>query len=44
MKLFRDGISAREKLFMWAIMVVSTTMSVVGTVWAFLPKAMLGVE
>lgn len=43
-KLFGHEISAREKLGCYAIMTVSTTLSVIGTVWAFLPKSVIGAE
>lgn len=44
LKLFSDEITAKERLFASTVMVVSTLLSVVGTVWAFLPKALIGAE
>ncbi|KAM0281320.1 hypothetical protein ACHAQH_003588 [Verticillium albo-atrum] len=41
-KLFGQEISAREKLLCYVIMTVSTILSFVGTVWAFLPKSLIG--
>ena len=34
----------REKVFAFSIMMLSFTLSVVGTVWAFLPKSWIGAE
>jgi vesicular inhibitory amino acid transporter len=44
LKLFGHEISAREKTFATAVMTLSFFLSVVGTVWAFLPKSLIGVE
>lgn len=41
LKLFGPEISAREKVVAWAIMLTSFVMSLVGTVWAFLPKSLI---
>ncbi|KAM0334089.1 hypothetical protein ACHAQA_001109 [Verticillium albo-atrum] len=41
-KLFGKEISARERLLCYVIMTISTILSVVGTVWAFLPKSIIG--
>ncbi|KAL2754672.1 hypothetical protein ACRALDRAFT_1076284 [Sodiomyces alcalophilus JCM 7366] len=43
LKLFSREISTREKLLCYVIMVISTILSAVGTVWAFLPKSVIGV-
>ncbi|AEO57654.1 amino acid transporter [Thermothelomyces thermophilus ATCC 42464] len=44
LKLFGHEIPIREKMFAWAVMVISSLLSVVGTVWAFLPKSLIGAE
>ncbi|EQB46040.1 transmembrane amino acid transporter [Colletotrichum gloeosporioides Cg-14] len=43
-KLFDKEISARERLLCYVLMTISTVLSVVGTVWAFLPKSLIGAE
>lgn len=42
LKLYSHEITARERLLMWTVMSISFVLSVVGTVWAFLPKSMIG--
>ncbi|KAI0847804.1 transmembrane amino acid transporter protein-domain-containing protein [Daldinia vernicosa] len=42
LKLFGHEISARERIFTWIVMLISLTLSVIGTVWAFLPKKLIG--
>ncbi|KAI4870905.1 transmembrane amino acid transporter protein-domain-containing protein [Hypoxylon rubiginosum] len=44
LKLFGHEIAARERIFMWIVMLVSCTISIVGTVWAFLPRELIGAE
>ncbi|KAK4114091.1 hypothetical protein N656DRAFT_706497 [Canariomyces notabilis] len=44
LKLFGHEIPAREKLFAGSVMAVSSVLSVIGTVWAFLPKSLIGAE
>lgn len=44
LKLFPNGFSRQEKAVMWCTMTVSTVLSVVGTVWAFLPKSIIGAK
>ncbi|KAI1116153.1 transmembrane amino acid transporter [Nemania sp. NC0429] len=44
LKLFDHEISAGERLFCWCVMLLSITISVTGTVWAFLPKELIGAE
>lgn len=43
-KLFDKEISAGERLLCYVLMTISTVLSVVGTVWAFLPKSLIGAE
>ncbi|KAH0443287.1 transmembrane amino acid transporter [Colletotrichum camelliae] len=43
-KLFDKEISPRERLLCYVLMTISTVLSVVGTVWAFLPKSLIGAE
>jgi solute carrier family 32 (vesicular inhibitory amino acid transporter) len=44
LKLFKNEISTRERLFAYFLMAVSTVLSIVGTIWAFLPKSLIGAE
>ncbi|KAK4106605.1 amino acid transporter [Parathielavia hyrcaniae] len=44
LKLFGHEISARERVFAFSVMTLSFVLSVVGTVWAFLPKSLIGAE
>ncbi|RYP93384.1 hypothetical protein DL770_000427 [Monosporascus sp. CRB-9-2] len=44
LKLFGHEMAARERVFTWCVMLLSMTFSVVGTVWAFLPKSLIGAE
>lgn len=44
LKLFGTEISRKEKLLDYLIMSISITLSIVGTVWAFLPKSLIGAE
>lgn len=44
LKLFAHEISAKERLFATSVMILSTILSVVGTIWAFLPKSLIGAE
>ncbi|EFQ28649.1 transmembrane amino acid transporter [Colletotrichum graminicola M1.001] len=43
-KLFSKEISSQERLLCYVLMTISTILSVVGTVWAFLPKSLIGAE
>lgn len=44
LKLFKAEIKAKERLFATAVMIISVVMSIVGTVFAFLPKSLIGAE
>ena len=44
LKLFGHELSTREKAFAFSVMVLSFCLSVVGTVWSFLPKSLIGAE
>jgi hypothetical protein len=44
LKLFQDQIEAKERFVATSIMVISTLLSITGTVWAFLPKSLIGAE
>ncbi|KAI5864624.1 transmembrane amino acid transporter protein-domain-containing protein [Durotheca rogersii] len=44
LKLFGHEIGVREHILTWSVMMLSFAISVVGTVWAFLPKYLLGVN
>ena len=42
LKLFGKEMGATEKMFNWVLIVVSTVMAVISTVFACLPKDMIG--
>lgn len=42
LKLFRGQISLRERVLDYFLITVCSILAVVGTVWAFLPKALIG--
>ncbi|KAI1335555.1 transmembrane amino acid transporter [Xylariaceae sp. FL0016] len=42
LKLFGHEIKAPERVFCWAVMGVSCIISIIGTIWAFLPKELIG--
>jgi vesicular inhibitory amino acid transporter len=42
LKIFGAEIPLMERVFDWALLVISSVMATVGTVWAFLPKEQLG--
>ncbi|KAF4120278.1 solute carrier family 32 (vesicular inhibitory amino acid transporter) [Geosmithia morbida] len=42
LKLYWDDISYRERFLLWSIMVVFSILGVIGTVWTFLPKSLVG--
>jgi vesicular inhibitory amino acid transporter len=44
LKLFGKDISIRERILDYFLIVVCSVLAVVGTVWAFLPKRMIGAE
>ncbi|KAI3337321.1 transmembrane amino acid transporter [Xylariaceae sp. AK1471] len=44
LKLFGPQIATGERILCWAVMLISSTISVIGTVWAFLPKQLIGAE
>ena len=44
LKIFGKDISLRERVFDWFLIVSCTIMAIVGTVWAFLPKDMIGAK
>lgn len=44
LKIFGKDISMRERLFDYFLIVVSSALAIVGTIWAFLPKSMIGAE
>ncbi|OIW33850.1 hypothetical protein CONLIGDRAFT_197809 [Coniochaeta ligniaria NRRL 30616] len=44
LRLFKSEITAKERVFATTVMFISLTMSIVGTVWAFLPKSLIGAE
>lgn len=42
LKLFGKEMGRKEKLLNWALIVVCSVMSIIGTVWVFLPRHMTG--
>lgn len=44
LKIFGSEVSARERLLAWFLIVVCSILAAVGTVFAFLPKGMIGAE
>ncbi|KAK5629814.1 hypothetical protein RRF57_005529 [Xylaria bambusicola] len=44
LKLFGREITIRERIICWSVMSLSFILSVIGTVWAFLPKRLIGAE
>ncbi|KAL2809483.1 transmembrane amino acid transporter protein-domain-containing protein [Aspergillus granulosus] len=41
LKIFGKEISRRERLLDWLLLIVSSVLAVIGTVWAFLPQELL---
>lgn len=41
LKIFGNEISVRERIFDWVLLIISSIMALVGTVWVFLPKESL---
>jgi vesicular inhibitory amino acid transporter len=44
LKLFGPQIATGERVLCWTVMLISSTISIIGTVWAFLPKQLIGAE
>ena len=44
LKIFGKEISFRERVLDWFLIGVCSVLAVVGTVWAFLPKSLIGAE
>jgi vesicular inhibitory amino acid transporter len=44
LKLFSKEIVGFERAGIYALLAISTILSIVGTVFSFLPRSMLGVE
>lgn len=44
LKIFGKEISIRERIFDYLLIAVSSVLAVIGTIWAFLPKSMIGAE
>lgn len=38
LKIFGNEVPVRERIFDWVLLIVSSIMALVGTVWVFLPK------
>ena len=44
LKIFGREISFRERVLDWVLISVCSVLAVVGTIWAFLPKSLIGAE
>ncbi|KUJ11764.1 transmembrane amino acid transporter [Mollisia scopiformis] len=44
LKIFGKEVSVRERIFCYFLIAISSVLAIVGTVWAFLPKSMIGAE
>jgi vesicular inhibitory amino acid transporter len=44
LKIFGKKVSLQERLLDYFLIVVCSTLAIIGTVWAFLPKSMIGAE
>ena len=44
LKLFGHELGTGERFKVWLVMSLSFVLSVVGTVWAFIPKSLIGAE
>lgn len=44
LKIFGKEISMKERILDWFLVGVCSILAVVGTIWAFLPKSMIGAE
>ena len=44
LKIFGKEVSMQERMLDYVLIVVCSVLAVVGTVWAFLPKRMIGAE
>jgi vesicular inhibitory amino acid transporter len=44
LKIFGKEVSWKERLLDYFLIVVCSILATVGTVWAFLPKSMIGAE
>lgn len=38
LKIFGNEVPVRERIFDWVLLIISSIMALVGTVWVFLPK------
>lgn len=43
LKLYEKDVSAKERLALWCLVVVFAVLGLIGTVWTFLPKDLIGV-
>lgn len=44
LKIFGKEVSLREKILCYFLIAISSVFATVGTIWAFLPKSMIGAE
>lgn len=44
LKIFQNNISRRERILDWVLIIVSSILAVIGTVFAFIPREKLGVR
>jgi vesicular inhibitory amino acid transporter len=44
LKIFGDRIAPAERMLNYFLIVLCSIMAIVGTVWSFLPKALIGAD
>lgn len=44
LKIFGKEVPMKERVFCWFLVAVSSVLATIGTIWAFLPKSMIGAE
>jgi solute carrier family 32 (vesicular inhibitory amino acid transporter) len=44
LKIFGKDVSLKERIFDWFLIISCSIMAIVGTVWTFLPKDMIGAK
>lgn len=44
LKTFHDVISTRERILDWGLIIVCSILAVIGTVFAFIPRELLGIK
>jgi vesicular inhibitory amino acid transporter len=44
LKIFGDSIPRSEKIMNWALIIISTILAIIGTVFNFIPRSVLGID